>query len=213
MLNKLYSSTRQATLNDLSQLIELEKEWPEDTRATEDQLRMRIEKFASGFFVAENQNEIIGSIICHPYHYNPSDLSNFKNWASVATTCYTSDNLLKQSNALYIISGTIKKNYYDPEMFDSGIHGVINLAMQLGKDYVIGGSRIPGYARFLRKNKETTAENYAFMIDRGQFIDPLIEKYRRLGFNVPNINHIIPNYFPDPSSLNYSALVVRYLGA
>jgi hypothetical protein len=213
MLDNLYQLVlRTATLDDMTQLIELEKEWPENTRASEAQLRTRIETFPSGFFVAQTQDEIIGSIICHPYEYTASNLSNFKSWDSVVTACYTPGNVFNSTNSLYVISGTIKRNYYGSDLFDKGIDSVVNLAKTLGQDYVIAGARIPGYARFIKKHTGITAENYVFQMDCGQYADPFIEKYRRLGFSVPDKNHVIPNYFVDPSSLNYSALVVRYLG-
>lgn len=210
MLGKKFEfQVRTVAISDLKQLVELENEWPENTRATADQLKDRILKFPRGFFVAEDETGILASIICCPYFYQPHDISNFLNWNLVVNKCYSEDDAT--TNALYVVSGTTKKSRYSSDLFDVGVTHVVDLAKELKKQYVVAGCLLPGYARFKEKHKETTAEEYVFTKVQERFIDPLIEKYRRLHFIVPNIDHVIANYFPHEDSLNYSALAVRNL--
>lgn len=201
--------SRTVTHADLPQLLELEKEWPEHARATEKQLSARIKKFSEGYFVAVDKTEIVASIISHPYDYFPHNLSNFQSWSSVLNKCYLTDVDFQNTNALYIISGTVKKAYAKQGFFNDGIVEIVNLAKKIGKKHVVAGSILPGYARHLNKIGHMSAADYVFESINGRFLDPMIEKYRRLDFKVPDKSHVMSNYFPDESSLNYSALVVK----
>ena len=97
------------------------------------------------------------------------------------------------------------------EVFDGGVNHVVDLAARLGKRYVVGGCLLPGYSRYTRKHGDISAAEYVFKKMHDKSIDPLLEKYRRLDFHVPDENHIIANYFLDDTSFNYSALVVKSL--
>lgn len=197
--------------SDLNQLLELENEWPLHSRATKEELTFRISQFQEGFFIAEDNSGIIASIISYPYHYQSHDLSNYHNWETVLKKCYHSQQSETDSNALYILSGTTKPTQHGSELFDGGVNHVVGLAKKLNKQYVVGGCLLPGYARYLQKHEPISAHEYVFKKSLGRFIDPLIEKYRRLDFFVPDTNHIIADYFPHEPSLNYSALVVKSL--
>lgn len=196
--------------SDIKELVELEKEWPENARASEQTLLDRINKFQQGYFIAENETGIIASIISFPYLYFPYDLSNFHNWEMVVKKCYESDEIPANTNALYILSGTSKPGY-GSDLFDGGVNHVVELANKMDKQYVIGGCLIPGYARYLAKRECISAADYVFKKTQNRFVDPLIEKYRRLGFFVPDKNHVLANYFPHESSLNYSVLTIKDL--
>lgn len=211
MLNNNKFQIRNATLNDLESLLELEKEWPQHVRATEAELTLRLKKFAAGYFIASDQTEMIASIIAHPYNYSVEDLSNYKNWAEIVRKCYHNDLAQTETNAIYIVSGTTKKTPYVTELFNAGIHLVIDLAKKMQKRYVVAGALLPGYARYKQINGAIPAHDYVFMKSQHRFIDPLIEKYRRIGFYVPDQQHVFADYFPDENSDGYSALVVKDL--
>lgn len=207
--NKLAFTHRSATPDDIKALLELEREWPEENRASEQQLLDRIYKFSDGFMIAEDATGIIGSIICYPYNYNESnDLTNFANWQTVMAKCYNTCDL-PDTNGLYIVSGTTRKTHASSVLFDEGMRQVIRLGMKMKKKYVIAGCLLPGYARYLQKYNYISAEDYVFKKINGRFIDPLIEKYRKLDFYVPDKNHVIEDYYPDASSCNYSAIVIH----
>lgn len=200
---------RNATLADIPQLIELEKEWPEPARASEETLRFRINFFQEGYFIAEDESGIIASIIACPYQYDPERLDAYQNWERVANACYSEPATLKNKNALYIVSGTSKATRHGGKVFDGGVTQVVDLAKRLGLRYVVGGCLLPGYSRYVNKHQHATAKEYVFAKINERFVDPLIEKYSRLDFHVPNAAHVIANYFQHEPSLNYSALVVR----
>lgn len=199
---------RTATLNDLPQLIELEKEWPEDARASSQQLEARIKRFPEGYFVGEDETGLVGSLITHPYWYQANNLSNYQNWDHVVNHCYNNHND-QTTNALYIVAGTTKKTRHGAMLFNSGIQRAIELAKSLGKEYIVGGALLPGFAHYLESHPQSNAEEYVFKQVKGKLLDPLIEKYRRIGFVVPDKSHILADYFPHTGSKNYSALVVK----
>jgi len=202
---------RNANQHDLEQLLELEKIWPEASRATERDLSLRIEAFAAGYFVVEDDAGIYASFIAHPYHYNPNDLSNFKSWNHVNTSCFLKQTMPDDGNALYIISATNKKPKPGWKLLRRCMEHVLKLAYAMNKNYILAGVLLPGYAKFLKKHGAIDPEEYAFKQINGRFVDPLIEKLRHVGFYVPTKQHVIAHYFPDAASLNYSALVVKSL--
>lgn len=196
---------------DIDQLLELEKEWPPNARASEEELVFRINRFQQGFFIAEDETGIIASIISHPYNYQPDNLSNFKNWEMVVKQCYQSNEDLSALNALYIVSGTSKPTRHGGDVFDGGVMHVVELGKKLGKQYAVAGCILPGYARYIENHGPISAVDYVFTQKHNRYLDPLVDRYRKLGFNVPVPQHVISDYFPHEASLNYSALVVREL--
>ena len=106
MTSHQYSKFKIRTVeySDLPQLMELEKLWPENARASYETLKFRIDKFQQGYFIAEDETGIIASIIAHPYYYTPDDLSNYQHWDAVVSKCYETNPA--DTNALYIIIGT-----------------------------------------------------------------------------------------------------------
>ncbi|MDF1683204.1 MAG: hypothetical protein P1U36_00960 [Legionellaceae bacterium] len=202
---------RHAMPKDLPQLLELEKVWPEAARATAQDLSRRIDAFAAGFFVVEDSSGIYASMICYPYSYDPSNLSNFKSWDHVNKQCFLEQAMPDDCNALYILSATNKKTNIAGDLSRSFMEHVFKLAINMNEKYVLAGILLPGYARYIKKYGQITPEAYVFKQINNRFVDPMIDKLTRLGFEVPQKDHVIADYFPDKNSLNYSALVVKSL--
>jgi len=211
MLKKDVFHIRNATQKDLPQLLELEKVWPEASRATERGLSLRIKAFAGGYFVAEDKAGIYASVIAHPYRYDPNDLSNFQSWNNVNKACFLNNKAQDDSNALYVISATNKKPSIGGRLARCFIERLFALAQSMNKSYLVAGVLLPGYANYIKKHGVIDPEQYVFKQLNGRFVDPLLEKLSRIGFYVPTKQHVIANYFPDEKSLNYSALVVKSL--
>lgn len=202
---------RNATQHDLPQLLELEKIWPEASRATEQDLSLRIERFPVGYFVVEDKAGIYASVITHPYRYDPNDLSNFKHWKHVNKACFLKSSALDSANALYVISATNKKTKGGGQLARCFVERLVTLAQSMKKSYLVAGVLLPGYANYLKKHGAIKPDVYVFKQVNGRFVDPLIEKLSRIGFCVPTKQHVIADYYLDPNSLNYSALVVKPL--
>ncbi len=206
---------RNANLHDIEKILELEKVWDAENRASEAEIKFRLNKFPAGFFIAENsEKDVVASIIACPTHYNPSNINNSHTWEHWVKNGYSdSENSTNHEtkNALYILSGTVKPSFLSATLFAEGVNSVVNLASHLGKKYIIAGALIPGYAKYLQNNPHTSAADYVFTKRGFCFVDPLIEKYRRIGFFVPDKNHVIADYYLSDESHNYSAIVVKEL--
>jgi hypothetical protein len=55
------------------------------------------------------------------------------------------------------------------------------------------------------------AAEYATRSLHGHLLDPLLEKYRQIGFAVPGPEFVKAGYYPDEASLDYAAVVVKRL--
>ena len=204
--------TRTATLDDLAVILELEENWPEETRASAEKITARIEKFAQGFFLAEVDNVVVGDICCCPYHYRWGELGSMQSWNAVTNSGYYHDcENLNDFNSLYIVSGTVSKSYFGHGLLDNGLKYVEALARELGYEYVLAGAMIPGYSRYCDRHGEISAADYCFKTRDGILLDPLLAQYQRLGFSVPDRNHVVPGYFPDAKSRDFAAVVVKDL--
>ena len=82
-------------------------------------------------------------------------------------------------------------------------------AKQLKFQFVVAGAVIPGYDKYCKRYGPIAAEEYVFMTKGRRFVDPLLASYQRIGFQVPDKSHVKANYYPDPDSHNYAALVVK----
>ena len=55
------------------------------------------------------------------------------------------------------------------------------------------------------------ASQYVFMKRGNRLVDPLLDMYQKIGFEAPDADHVVREYFPDDASLNYAAIVVNKL--
>jgi len=203
---------RTATLDDVEEIMAVEESWPEEARASVEKVVTRIEKFARGFFVAEQQGKMIATIACCPHLYDPKNLENMRSWNQVTNHgMYYDCERLENFNSLYIVSGVVDKSYRGTNLILDGFATVIRLAEELDYDYVVGGAVIPGYARYCQKYGMIPAADYVFKTRGTRFVDPLLAHYQKMGFSVPDERHVVPEYYPDAPSMNYAALVVKDL--
>jgi GNAT superfamily N-acetyltransferase len=79
-----------------------------------------------------------------------------------------------------------------------------DLARRLGVKAIRAGARISGYREYLEKHGETKPEEYVARVVAGQIGDPTLSFQLRRGFQVLGV---IPDYFNDPASLDYAALI------
>ena len=98
----------------------------------------------------------------------------------------------------------------DPEFQGHGVgHGLyearFHLARELGCRAMVAGARIPGYHRCA---PSMTAEAYVQAVIGGVLWDPTLSKQLKVGFKVQGV---LPDYAPDPETLGYAALIIRYL--
>ena len=202
---------RNATPEDMDQIMAVEESWPEMARAPRDKFEVRLQKYPQGFFVWEEDGRILATITSMPFVYNPADpKKQFSNWDDVTNKGYLFDiGKPEDYNAIYIVSGIIEKDARGGDIFERMVTRVVELARELGYRYVVAGAVIPGYKRYCVKNDAVPASEYVFMKRGNRLIDPLLDMYQKIGFQAPDANHVVREYFPDDASLNYAAIVVH----
>ncbi len=204
---------RNANQKDLGQILKVEESWPEEGRATAEKFIARLKKFRQGFFVVEQRGRLVATVTACPMTYDPNNPREFKNWNQVTNDGFLDEiGEIEKYNALYIVSGVIDKNYRGKDLFDLAINREAELAKELKLRYVVAGAVIPGYKKYCDKHGEIPASEYALKRQDNHCIDPLLEMYRKIGFNVPDADHVVSDYYPDSASKDYAALTVRDLG-
>lgn len=204
--------TRTAKLEDLNEIMQVEKSFSPDPKhhASIEKMRSRIEKFEQGFFLTYVDNQLAYIISTCCVHYNSENLSNFSSWDHITNNGFLADQEPPQNaNALYIVSGVVEQSFQQHNLFGAPYPHLLALAQKLKLNYIIAGAILPGYANYIKQNGAISAQEYAKIRIGKRLIDPLLEKYRRIHFHVPDQRHIIENYYEHPDSLSYSAIVVH----
>jgi hypothetical protein len=215
----MWLNLRQASLDDIDAIMEVEKNWGEEGRADVSVFISRLTKFPQGCFIAfdDAADKPVATITCCPAVYDGKDLSQYASWNKATNLGVFSDDLTSDrpfshgENALYIASGVIDEIYRGADIFAPLVSAIVQRAEQLNLDFVIAGAVIPGYKRYCEKYGKASAAEYVFMRRGSSLADPLLSMYEKIGFHVPNAEHVKAEYFPDDASLNYAALVVRDL--
>jgi hypothetical protein len=204
---------RNATAGDLPGILEVEKSWPEASRAGADKFRARLARFPQGFFVACVDGRIVASITAMALRYDAQALHGFDSWAALTNDGYLFDTAQPDANAVYIVSGVVDKDYRTLNIFDPMVLAEVALARRLGLRYVLAGAVLPGYKKHLEEHGPVDAWGYCSARRGSRLVDPLLAMYERIGFTVPDARHVVAGYYPDDASRNHAALVVRDLGA
>lgn len=200
---------RNATPQDLDQILRVEQSWPETARAPREKFIARLEKFPDGFFVAEQDGQLLATITACPLHYDPAQPHRLKNWDTVTNNGFLHDiGPLTGYNSLYIVSGVIDPRHRGGDLFERMVGREAQLARALGFGFVLAGAVLPGYARYCEKHGALPAADYVFLRHGPHWVDPLLDMYARIGFAVPDRQHVIKDYFPDAASRDHAALVV-----
>ena len=204
---------RQAAASDLSHIMNIEMDWPEEQRCTLEKFVSRMDIFPKGFFVVEMDSEVVAVSTSTLVHYNSESIEAFSSWA----LC-TNDGFLQplgnfdDYNALYIVSNGIMKKARRIGIREEIIKAHLQLARDLGLEYVVTGAMIPGYRSFCQSRGFLPAAEYAILEENGRLIDPTLRKLASLGLELPTKDHIIEDFYPSPESHDFGALLVHEVG-
>jgi hypothetical protein len=202
---------RQAGLADLDAIMDVEQDWEESQRASADMMLARLQRFPDGFWLFEDAGgAVVGTLTSFPMAYDPAETRTaFKSWDAVTGGGYLPAIDLDGANALYLVSGALKHGARGGTAYQVMMETPVRLAECLGLDYVLTGAKIPGYDAYCRRFGEIDARDYAFAELHGCLVDPFLEMYRGHRYVVPDRDHVVAGYYPDPPSRDYGAIVVR----
>ncbi len=193
---------RQATINDLQEIIRVEKEaWPEGIEASEAMFRSRIETYPEGVFVAVYEKKIVGVVAFQLIDYDPENPPPTWNDA-------TDFGMIKKShkpNGETVFG-------IDLTAIPDAPRGTGNrLLVEVGRQAIIKnlkrgvlGGRLPKYHKYA--DKMTPEEYMKAKDENGRYLDPEVRFYRRAGLE---IGKILPEYMhDDPDSLNFGVQLI-----
>lgn len=191
-------------MNDklLDEVIKLENlVWAKGVRADKNKFKSRLKIFPEGFFLAYNQNKLIGVSTSEIIKYNTSNFSS--SWEKITDNGYILTHNPK-GNALYVVSiGAISRSGGGSFL----INAQKNLAKKLDLKFLVLGSRIPYYNSYCLKRGEINVEDYVFLRrNNGELFDPELRFYVRNGLK---ITQVISDYMKDDKeSRNYGVIMV-----
>lgn len=198
MKNKI--KIRQARLNDIPQLLEIDREiWPQFP-ATKEMFISRIETFPEGQFVAEIEGQIIGSVFTQIIDYKDWEEKNFS-WNEITDNGTIKNTHNPKGDSIYGVGLAVRKKFQGRGVAALLMIEVGKLTIQKNLRQIFLGARIPGYCY----HSELPVEIYIkSKSKKGRFVDPELALYQKYG--VEPIRPL-PNYMPDPESLNYGVLM------
>lgn len=192
---------RNARKADLDNVIELEnKVWPPGTRSSREKFESRLRIFSEGFFLAYNDGDLIGVSTSQIIKYYGSTIES---WERVTDYGFIR-NHNPRGNALYVVSiGAISRSGGGTAL----IQAQKKLAEELNLDFLVLGSRIPGYDSYCKEQVEMPIEKYVkLQREDGELLDPELRFYARNGLSLKEIK---ANYMEDDKeSRNYGAIML-----
>lgn len=200
---------RQARPADIDQIMAVEQDWDESQRAGRDKMLGRLRTYPDGFLLFEQDGVVIGTQMSFPMRYVSTEVSQLHDWDTVTNDGYYPEIDMSTANAIYLASGSLRRSARGSTAYTLMMQAPVDLARRLGLDYVVAGAKIPGYDAYCRRFGDIDARDYAFLELNGSLADPLLEMYRHFGYHVPDRDHVVADYYPDPPSRDYAAIVVR----
>jgi hypothetical protein len=210
---------RPATLDDLDEIMRVEKESFEDVgdeaMATREMMKKRIlicnkmtplgakQKRAQWFWVAEKGGKIFGQMILQPTHLSPEAVQSW----SHATDDGTFERTFAEDGETIFGASLSAANDAPPGIADLLLCRIGLLMFRTSKRRLMFCSRLPGLRKAMEKGM--SAEEY-WRKEVGashKARDPLLRKFFEI-FGPPSYNRLVPNGWPtDKDSCGYSALI------
>lgn len=191
---------RQAQVDDLDKIWQLEQEvWPEFP-ASRDMISKRIEIFPEGNIVAQDTDgRIVGYLVIMFIGHKASEFPN--SWMAITGNGSMSTHNI-EGEYMYGVTLTVAKGC--GVGMELQVHGWA-IAVKYRKKGCFLGSPIPGFAQYKKKHPEVMVEDYVFRLKRGRRpFDPELAYYSAAGFKAVRV---LEEYEPDSKSLNYGVLV------
>ena len=190
-------------IKNLPEIVFLENEtWPEGTRANETAFRNRLNIFPQGFIGFYVNNQLAGFTTSMIIDLN--NINSIESWEKI-TDFGMITNHNENGNCLYIVSLGVSPRFQGNGVGQKLITEQINFAKKCKLEYVVLGSRIPGFHLF-----EGSIEDYlSNKTPNGFSIDPLVRFYQKSGLEIGSIK---PNYMEDDKeSRNYGLIMYKKL--
>ncbi|GEM_PF-1355123 len=191
---------RQASSKDLPELLKVEKvAWPEEARASKEMLASRIEIFPEGVLCATVNGTIVGFSCWELIAQTPDKIHD--NWSTLTDWGFIRKTHTPNGSTLFGVSLSILPQAPRDTAFAIA-EATKKIAIRKELSWVALGSRIPGFHRVASKmNVGKYIRQFRLT---GKHFDPELDLYKRMGMA---LIRPIPDFFPDPLSCNFGALL------
>jgi len=194
---------RPARLDDVGYIVELELSvWGKEAGAAKEEIISRIETFSKGNFVATLGGRIVayGSL---EYVDDVGQGANFS-WAEITDDGFIAKSHKPKGEYIYGVNLSVHHSMNGRDLGSKMVLYCFIQAIISNKRGVFTGSRIPGFSNYLKHYPKTRAEDYITVYRNGKTRDYELRLYEEIGFRVIKV---LPDYFPDPPSLDYGVLI------
>lgn len=190
----------------LDEVMRVEAEaWPEEIRAPREKFVSRMETFPEGFILCYVDGKLAGVSTTEIIDFDPDNPPT--SWEETTDNGFIKETHISDGNALYAVSVGVSSWAQGKGLGSRMLSALKDVARKHNLDYLVLGSRLPGYRDFHQENEDVSAKEYARMTnENGEPVDPEIRFYQRNGLE---ISKVVPNYMEDdPESEDYGAVMV-----
>ncbi len=187
---------RRCRKEDLPQLVDLDhKVWP-FFPATPEMILSRIKTFRPGQFLAECNGRVVGAVYTQRINYDEWAKKKFT-WMEITDNGTIKNTHRPDGDTLYGVGLAVKREFQGRGVSLRLIIAAGQLAIRLNVKQILLGSRVPSYHRHSEIPINEYLENPR---------DPELRFYLRYGVEFIKV---LPDYMPDPESLNFGVLIGR----
>ncbi len=189
----------------LNEVVKVEQEtWPEEIQAPLAKFQSRAQLFPEGFLtIALADLGIVGVSTSEIINFSAD--SNFT-WEEITDHGWIKTTHNPEGNCLYLVSVGASPKAQGQGVGSKLLTEQIKLAGEKNLDWLVLGSRLPGFAEYHRVHPEVSGQEYLNLKrEDGLPLDPEIRFYTRAGFHPLKL---VPNYMEDdPESENFGVVM------
>jgi len=195
---------RSATLADISDMVNLELAVWGENAANREQLISRINVFSAGNIIALLDKKVVGYLSLE--NVDNMNIQPDFSWSEITDNGTVAKSHRPQGQYMYGVNLSIHHSMSGQNLGLGLMLQAWRLMILTNKRGVFLGSRIPGFRNYKKHHPEVTAEEYIRLKRNGKLRDYELKLYAEDGLLALRV---LPNYFPDPPSLDYGVLLYR----
>lgn len=195
-------------VEDLDAIVMLEQAaWPVDTRAPRQKLHDRLSAYERGFFGAFLGDRLVGMASSQVIRCNPA--APLRSWSELTDDGWISKTHVPNGNCLHFVSICVDPDYRGQGVGTRLSEARLGLAQELGLEFALTDTRLPGLGAFLKAQAGKPAEDYLVALRSGDHVEPVVRMYLKLGFEPLGL---IPNCMAsDRESADYGLAMLKRL--
>ncbi|MFA5993962.1 MAG: hypothetical protein WC823_03315 [Parcubacteria group bacterium] len=193
---------RKAQPLDIENIVNLELDIWGKEGANKNKISNRINTFPRGNLVADWNGSIVGYLSYE--HVDDKRVGGAFTWAQITDNGTMCNSHVKNGEYAYGVNLTVGKKAQCMNLGEALMLYGMSDVIEDNKKGSFLGSRMPGFRNYSGRHPNVTADEYMRLKWRGRVRDSELRFYESLGFQVIRV---LPDYFPDPESLDCGVLL------